>query len=297
MKIGFIGLGVMGKSMALNVLKAGYELTVYDVVRENVDALVQAGAQKGDSPEEVAKQSDVVMTSLPNSAIVESVVLGEQGVLSGLRENGIIVDLSSITPKTIRKISSMAKEKNISVIDAPVSGGAEGAAKGTLTIMAGGDKKVIEKVMPLLESVGKDIKHVGDVGAGDTIKAVNNLLLGINMVATAEALVLGKKAGLDPDIMFDIISKSSGGSYALTAKYEKYISKGHFDPGFMVDLMYKDLQLAIDTAKDLQYPLICGTLSQQMFEAARAEGLGDRDISSVIQLFEKWGKTEVRSEK
>ena len=244
MKVGFIGLGVMGKKMALNVLKSGNDLTVYDVVKENVQDLVNEGAKSANSPAELAAECDLVLTSLPNSFIVENVVLGKNGVFEGAKSGMIYVDLSSITPKSIRKISDIAKEKNISVVDAPVSGGAEGAAKGTLTIMAGGDKEVLDKAMPVLLSIGKEVKHVGSVGAGDTVKAVNNLLLGINMVAAAEALVLGKKAGLDPDVMFEIISKSSGGSYALSAKYEKYISKGNFNLGFMVDLMYKDLEIS-----------------------------------------------------
>jgi len=297
MKIGFVGLGVMGGKMAMNVLKAGHELTVYDIAKENVKPLTDKGAKAGDSAADVAEKSDIIMVSLPNSQIVEGVILGEDGVLEGAKEGSVIIDFSSITPKVIRKISDIASKKGVDVLDAPVSGGAGGAEKGTLTIMVGGKKDVFEKVKPYLESVGSSIKHVGDVGAGDTIKAVNNLLLGINMVATAEALVLGKKAGLNEDVMYDIISKSSGSSYALTAKYEKYISKGNFEPGFMIDLMHKDLQLAVDTAKDLKLPLISGNMSQQIFEAARAEGLGSEDISSVIKIFERWADVEVRSDK
>lgn len=296
MRIGFIGLGVMGKSMAMNILKGGYELTVFDVVKENVDELVKKGAKSGATPSEVATQSDMVLTSLPNAAIVEQVFLGENGILEGMVEGAIYVDLSSITPKSIRYINEMAKKKSVSVVDAPVSGGAEGAEKGTLTIMVGGEQSSLEKVLPVLNCIGKEIKHVGSVGAGDTVKAVNNLLLGANMVAVAEALVLGKKAGLDPDVMFEIISKSSGSSYALTAKYEKYISKGNFNPGFMVNLMHKDLQLAIDTAKDLNYPLLYGNIAQQMFEIAKTEGMGQEDISSVVKIFERWANVEVRSE-
>jgi 3-hydroxyisobutyrate dehydrogenase len=297
MKIGFVGLGVMGGKMAMNVLKAGHELTVYDIAKENVKVLIDKGAEAGDSAADVAEKSDIIMVSLPNSQIVEGVILGEDGVLEGAKEGSVIIDFSSITPKVIRKISDIASNKGVDVVDAPVSGGAGGAEKGTLTIMVGGKKDVFDKVKPYLESVGTSIKHVGDVGAGDTIKAVNNLLLGINMVATAEALVLGKKAGLNEDVMYDIISKSSGSSYALTAKYEKYISKGNFEPGFMIDLMHKDLQLAVDTAKDLKLPLISGNMSQQIFEAARAEGLGSEDISSVIKIFERWADVEVRSDK
>ncbi|SHI32536.1 3-hydroxyisobutyrate dehydrogenase [Dethiosulfatibacter aminovorans DSM 17477] len=296
-KIGFIGLGVMGKNMASNILSAGYELTVYDVIEANVEDMVSKGALAGSSPADVASKSEVVFTSLPNSAIVEAVVLGENGVLSGCEEGTIIVDLSSITPKSIRKIHKICSDKNVEVVDAPVSGGAAGAEKGTLTIMIGGSKEVVEKITHVLSSIGSKINHVGEIGAGDTVKAVNNLLLGANMVAVAEALVLGKKAGLLADTMYDIISKSSGGSYALNAKYDNYISKGNFDPGFMIDLQYKDLQLAIDTAKDLQVPLVTGNMAQQMFEAARAEGFGKEDISAVIKVFEKWADVEVRSEK
>ena len=297
MKIGFVGLGVMGGKMASNVLKAGHKLTVYDIAKENVKTLTDQGAVAGDSAADVAEKSDVIMVSLPNSQIVEGVILGEDGVLEGAKKGSVIIDFSSITPKVIREISEIAAKKGVDVVDAPVSGGAAGAENGTLTIMVGGKKEVFDKVKPYLEAVGNSIKHVGDVGAGDTIKAVNNLLLGINMVATAEALVLGKKAGLKEDVMYDIISKSSGSSYALTAKYEKYISKGNFEPGFMIDLMHKDLQLAVDTAKDLKLPLISGNLSQQIFEAARAEGLGGEDISSVIKIFERWADVEVRSDK
>jgi 3-hydroxyisobutyrate dehydrogenase len=295
-KIGFIGLGVMGKKMALNILKAGYELTVYDVVENNVKDMVTEGASSATSPSDLASKSEVVFTSLPNSAIVEAVVLGENGILSGCKEGTIIVDLSSITPKSIRKIHKICSDKKVEVVDAPVSGGAAGAEKGTLTIMIGGSAEVVEKITPVLSSIGKKINHVGEIGAGDTVKAVNNLLLGANMVAVAEALVLGKKAGLDADTMYDIISKSSGGSYALTAKYDNYIAKGNFEPGFMIDLQYKDLQLAIDTAKDLKVPLIVGNMAQQMFETARAEGLGREDIAAVIKVFEKWADVEVRSE-
>ena len=295
-KIGFIGLGVMGKKMALNILKAGYELTVYDVVEKNVKDMVTEGASSATSAADLASKSEVVFTSLPNSAIVEAVVLGENGILSGCKEGTIIVDLSSITPKSIRKIHKICSDKKVEVVDAPVSGGAAGAEKGTLTIMIGGSAEVVEKITPVLSSIGKKIDHVGEIGAGDTVKAVNNLLLGANMVAVAEALVLGKKAGLDADTMYDIISKSSGGSYALTAKYENYIAKGNFEPGFMIDLQYKDLQLAIDTAKDLKVPLIVGNMAQQMFETARAEGLGREDIAAVIKVFEKWADVEVRSE-
>lgn len=296
MKIGFIGLGVMGKRMATNVLKGKYELAVFDLNKDAVKDLQQLGAKACETPCEVAQNSDVVLTSLPNSAIVENVVLGENGILEGAKEGTVIVDLSSITPKTIQNIAKKASEKGVEVLDAPVSGGAAGAEKGTLTIMVGGKKEVFEKVLPVLNCIGTKVNHVGDVGAGDTVKLVNNLLLGVNMVAVAEALTLGVKAGLKPEILYDIISQSSGSSYALTAKYNNFIAKGNFEPGFMIDLQYKDLQLAVDTSKDLKMPLIIGNLAQQLFEMARAKGLGSEDISAVIKLYEEWTSIKVREE-
>lgn len=296
MKVGFIGLGVMGKSMALNILKGGYELFVSDLNKDAVADLVDNGASKKNCPKEIAEESDVVFLSLPNSNIVEQVVLGENGVLEGSKPGMVIVDLSSITPKTIQNISNIASKKGVEVLDAPVSGGASGAEKGSLTIMVGGSKETLDKIMPVMNLIGDKVNLVGDVGAGDTVKLVNNLLLGANMVAVSEAFALGVKAGLAPEILYDIISKSSGSSYALTAKYKNYIAKGNFEPGFMIDLQYKDLQLAVDTAKDLKVPLTIGNITQQMFEIARAEGLGSKDISAMINVFEKWNEIKVREE-
>ncbi|MCR1899441.1 NAD(P)-dependent oxidoreductase [Irregularibacter muris] len=296
MNIGFVGLGVMGKRMAANVLKGGYSLTVFDLNKEAVKELVDMGAKEGQSPAQAAKEADVVFTSLPNSMIVENVILGKDGVLEGMEEGRTIVDLSSITPKSIQYIAQKAQEKNVQVLDAPVSGGAAGAEKGTLTLMVGGNKEKFEQLLPVLNHIGTKVTHVGDVGAGDTVKLVNNLLLGVNMVAVAEALSLGVKAGLKPEVLYDIISQSSGSSYALTAKYKNFIAKGNFEPGFMIDLQYKDLQLAVDTAKDLKAPLMIGNLSQQMYEMARAKGLGTEDISAVLKLYEEWENVEVREE-
>lgn len=296
MRIGFVGLGVMGKRMAINVLKGGHELSVFDLNKDAVNELVNLGAQEADTYEKLAKDKEIIFTSLPNSAIVESVMLSENGLINSADKNTIIIDLSSITPKTIQNIARRAESKNIKVLDAPVSGGASGAEKGTLTIMVGGEKESFEKSLEVLNCIGSKVYHVGDVGAGDTVKLVNNLLLGVNMVAVTEALSLGVKAGLKPEILYDIISQSSGSSYALTAKYKNFIAKGNFEPGFMIDLQYKDLQLAVDTAKDLKMPLMIGNVSQQMFEIARGKGLGTEDISAVIKIYEELGNILVREE-
>ncbi|KZL91036.1 NAD(P)-dependent oxidoreductase [Clostridium magnum] len=288
MKIGFIGLGVMGRNMANNILKSGHELKVYNRSTKIVKEFEKKGALIGKNPAEVAEECNIIMTSLPNSEIVKNVILGENGVLQGAKAGTVIIDLSSITPKAIKEIAEESEKKGVEVVDAPVSGGSVGAEKGTLTIMAGCKKEVFDKVMSILKCIGEKIYHVGNVGAGDTVKLVNNLLLGANMVAVCEALTLGTKAGLDPEILYEVMSKSSGNSYALTSKYKKFIHERNFDPGFMVDLQYKDLQLAVDTARDLQLPLFMGNLTQQMYEMARSEGLGKEDISSIIKIYEKW---------
>jgi len=296
MKIGFIGLGVMGKNMAANLIKKGYKLKVSDLNKDAVNELKKMGAEEGKNAADVAAGSDIVFTSLPNSQIVEAVVTGKGGILEGAKEGTIYIDLSSITPKAIQNIAKKASEKGVKVLDAPVSGGVAGAQKGTLTIMVGGDEETFNKALPTLNCIGTKVFHVGDIGAGDTIKLVNNLLLGVNMVAVSEALALGVKAGLKPEIMYDIISQSSGSSYALTAKYKNFIAKGNFAPGFTIDLQYKDLQLAVDTAKDLKMPLLIGNVAQQMYEVARAKGLGTEDISAVLKVYEELGNIEVREE-
>lgn len=296
MKVGFLGLGVMGKSMAINILKAGYELTILDTKKDSASELIKLGANVVETNAEVARASDIIFTALPNSTIVQEVATGKDGIFEGANEGLIYIDLSSITPKTIQFIQKEGLKKNISVLDAPVSGGAAGATAGSLTIMAGGDKEAFEKALPVLKTMGKKVILVGDIGAGDTIKLVNNLLLGINMVAVAEAFALGVKAGIKAETMYDIISESSGSSYALTAKYNNYISKGNFKPGFAIDLQHKDLELAVETAKDLKMPLPIGNLAQQMLEIARAKGMGNEDISAAIKLYEEWGNIEVRKE-
>lgn len=294
MKVGFIGLGAMGKPMAKNLLQAGFGLTVYDVNQDAVTQLKEAGANEAALPKDVALASDVVITMLPNFQIVSSVMEGPDGVLAGANEGMILIDMSSVSPTQTRQMVPKASEKGIAYLDAPVSGGVAGAEKGALTIMVGGPVPVVEKVMPVFQAMGKKIYHVGSVGSGDAMKIVNNLLLGINMAALAEALVLGAKAGLDPQMMRDIIGTSSGNSYVLEAKMPNFILKGNFEPGFAIDLQYKDLELAGQTGKDLGVPMYLGNLAQQIFEQARASGLGKKDISAVVEMWEKMVGCEVR---
>jgi 3-hydroxyisobutyrate dehydrogenase len=294
MKLGFIGLGAMGKPMVKRLAAASHEVFVYDVVGSAVDELVRLGMRGCSSPREVAKQAEITFLSLPNSAIVTGVVAGEGGVLSGAAKGHIIIDLSSVDPKTTRRLAAEADKKGIDYMDAPVSGGVSGAEAGTLTIMLGARATSVEKVLPVLSLLGKKIVHVGDVGAGDAVKIVNNLLLGANMAALAEALVLGKRLGLEASTMAEIIGQGSGKSYALEAKMEKFIMKGNFKPGFAVDLQYKDLGLAVDAAKEVKMPLPMTSQALQLFEMARAKGYGNEDMSSVIKVWEELMDIQVR---
>jgi len=295
LKVGFIGIGVMGKPMARNIIVAGYSLFVNDVNETAVQELVNEGAKRVQSPRELAQEVDVVITMLPNGAIVEQVLLGEKGIFAGAKPGFAIIDMSSVAPTFTRKMAKLAFEQQINYIDAPVSGGVKGATEGTLTIMVGGEKDLVERYQPLLEVLGKKIYHVGKVGAGDAVKIVNNLLLGVNMAAAAEAFVLGKKLGLDPKVLLEIISVSSGNSYALEAKMPNFVFKGQFEAGFAIDLQYKDLELAIQTAKEAKVPMILTNVAQQVFEQARAAGLGREDISAVIKPLEDLLSIKVRA--
>jgi 3-hydroxyisobutyrate dehydrogenase len=283
--------------MAKRLRAVGFELSVFDVIEDAVKEMTNLGALSKCSPAEVAAASDIVCFSLPNSVILRNVVTGEGGILSGLKPGALLIDFSSVEPHVSRQLAEAVRNRGGAMIDAPVSGGVAGAESGALTIMVGGSAEDLERARPILNQLGKKISHVGGSGAGQAIKLVNNLLLGTNMAACAEALTLGRKLGLTPETMLEIISQSSGASYALTAKAEKFIFKGDFAPGFAVDLQYKDLELAISTAKGLTMPLFMANQAQQLFELARAKGQGREDISSVIKLYEEAAKIEVRTEK
>ncbi len=294
MQVGIVGLGAMGKHMSANLLKNGYTLHVYDVVPEAIEEIVRLGGLRCSSPKEIAQKADIVITMLPNAQIVESVMTGDNGLLAGGREGQIFIDMSSVAPHSTKKMAGLADKKGIKYMDAPVSGGVTGAEAGTLTIMVGGDEEIFKKVKPILESLGKNIRLIGEVGSGDAVKIVNNLLLGSSMAALAEALVLGLKAGLKPETMYEVIKSSSGRSYALEAKVPDFIFKGEFKKGFPIDLQYKDLELAVETAKNLGVPLPMTNNAQQIYELARVKGLGREDISAVIKVWEDMLGVQVR---
>lgn len=293
--VSFIGIGAMGKPMAQNLIKSGkVKLHIFDLNTAAVAELAALGASPCRSPKELAEVSSVMIMMLPNAAIVESTLTGEQGLLAGAKAGQTIIDMSSVAAVSTKKMAALAAVKGIAYIDAPVSGGVAGAQAGSLTIMVGGDMAAVQAVEPILQVLGKKIYHVGDSGAGDSMKVVNNLLLDINMAAVAEALVLGVKSGLNPQVMVDIIKESSGRSYALEAKADKFVLKNNFTAGFAIDLEYKDLELAMETAKSLEVPLPVGAMAQQVFAMAKAKGLGREDISAVVKVWEELVGVQVR---
>lgn len=284
--IGFIGVGVMGKSMALNLLKAGYPVVAHDLNPKPLDELKQKGAAMGKTSKEVAGQSNVVITMLPNSGDVEKVILGENGVAEGVREGAIVIDMSTIDPSVSRKIAQFLGSKNVKMLDAPVSGGPEGAEAGTLSIMVGGDEGVFHLCENIFKAMGKNIFYCGANGNGTTVKCINNLLTGTYAIVSAEALALGVKAGVDFKTLVAVINESTGQNVFMKRACAAKAFKGDFEPGFMADLAYKDLGIAVNLAKEQSVPLPVGALSHQMFSHLHAAGLGKKDWTIAIKPLE-----------
>jgi len=299
MQIGFIGIGVMGRPMTLNLLKAEHLVTIFarHPEKPEVQEVLDAGAKLAPSARAVAMASDIVITMLPNSPQVEEVITGHQGVLEGARKGLIIIDMSTIAPSMSRRLAQIATEHGAHLLDAPVSGGSQGAVNGTLTIMVGGERKIFEQARPVLEAMGKkeNIFYVGPHGAGEVVKIVNNILCGAIAAAIAESFVLGVKAGADVGMMAEIIGVSSGASWQLANQFPVRAFNGSFQPGFMTDLLHKDLGLALDLAAESQTPVAMTALTRQMYEMARAAGFGREDYTSLLKVLEKMAGVEVRS--
>ena len=283
--IGFIGLGIMGRPMARNLLKAGYPLVVHSRSRGPVDEISKAGAKVGTSPRDVASQSDVVITMLPNSPDVEQVVLGRDGAIEGARPGKVLLDMSTISPLVSQKIGAALAEKSVNMLDAPVSGGEKGAIDGVLSIMVGGDKAVFEKVLPILQAMGKTITHLGPLGAGGFTKLANQIIVAVNLTALGEALTLAKKAGLDRELTLTALAGGLAGSKCLDQKKPNYLADT-YNPGFKIDLHYKDLGLIMESARALGVPLPATAVVQELFSALRVKGRGGFDHSAVITLLE-----------
>ncbi len=292
-KTGFIGLGIMGKPMARNLLKAGYQLVVYDINKEAVKEIVEAGAEEGKSSADVAQQSDIIITMLPNSPEVEQVVLGPDGILAGVRPGTILVDMSSIAPLATRALSEKLAEKGVIMLDAPVSGGEPKAVDGTLAIMAGGPEDAFNKVSDMLSAMGSSVTLVGEIGSGNVTKLANQIIVALNIAAVGEAMVLAKKAGVDPGKVYQAIRGGLAGSTVLDAKMPLILA-GNFKPGFRIELHIKDLMNAIDTANELNVNAVLTEKVLGIMETLRDDGKAKDDHGGLIQYYEKLADTKVR---
>ena len=291
--VGFIGLGNMGGPMAINLIKAGFSLSVFDLMPTSVERLTAAGAQAAATAADAVQNVDVVVSMLPASKHVESLYLGEAGLLSKIAPGTLIIDSSTIAPESTRKVADAANARGLSMIDAPVSGGVAGAQGGTLTFIVGGSDTALAQARPLLEAMGKNIFHAGDAGAGQVAKICNNMLLSVLMSGTAEALQLGVNNGLDPSVLSDIMRKSSGGNWALEV-YNPYPgvmetapASRDYEGGFLVDLMIKDLGLAMASALDTGTATPMGSLARSLYVAHGDNGFGQVDFSSIQKLFQR----------
>lgn len=283
--VGFIGLGIMGRPMARNLLKAGYPLVVHNRSRAPVEELVAAGARAAASPRDVAAQCEVLITMLPNSPDVEQVALGPGGIAEGARQGLIFVDMSTISPIVTQKVGQALAVRGVRMLDAPVSGGEKGAIDGTLSIMVGGERAVFDAVLPIFQTLGKTITYLGPLGFGGFTKLANQIIVAVNLTALGEALTLARKAGLDRELTLKALAGGLAGSRCLEQKAANYVSNT-YAPGFRVDLHFKDLGLIMEAARALGVPLPTTAVVQELFNALRVKGRGGLDHSAVITLLE-----------
>ena len=293
-KIGFIGIGIMGYHMSRNLVEAGYSIVAYDINEEAVNRLVELGAQKGQSGQQVAAFSDLVITMLPDSPDVEKAALGPGGIIEGAHPGLIFIDMSTIAPDISVKVAEKLAEKGVRCLDAPVSGGEVGAQKATLSIMVGGPQDLFDEVAPVFAVLGKTVTLCGPLGAGQTVKACNQIQVALNFVGMAEALVLGAKAGVDPEIIIKVLSGGYAQTRVMDVRGPKVI-EGNFTPGFKSKFHYKDLNIIMDTARRLHVPLPATAVAHELFSALLAAGGGDLDHSAIIKVIEALAGVEARS--
>lgn len=291
--IGFVGLGIMGRPMARNLMAAGYQLTVLDIVTSAMDELVAEGAKAGTSPRDVAAHTDVLITMLPDSPQVQEVYAGSDGAFEALREGWLAIDMSSIAPGTARELAERATAAGAEMLDAPVSGGDKGAIAGTLSIMLGGSEAAAERARPLLEVLGSTIVHCGPAGAGQVTKVCNQVVVGVVIEAVSEALVLGAKAGVDPARIADVLQGGLAATKVLEMRRDNFLS-GSFDPGFRIRLHLKDLKNALELARDAGVALPAAAEVEQLMRAADANGRGDYDHSGLVTVLEDLAGSKVR---
>jgi 2-hydroxy-3-oxopropionate reductase len=293
MNIGFIGLGIMGKPMAKNLLKAGHKLVVYDIVAPNVKELVEAGATAGESPKDVASQCELIITMLPNSPHVKQAVVGKNGVIEGAKPGSVLVDMSSIAPLVSCEVAAALAGKGIEMLDAPVSGGEPKAIDGTLAIMVGGKEAVFERVKDVLLKMGASAVLCGKIGAGNVTKLANQIIVALNIAAMSEAFVLATKSGVDPERVFNAIKGGLAGSTVLNAKAPMVLD-GNYKPGFRIELHIKDLQNALDTAHETGVPIPLTSQVMEMMQALKVDGKQGEDHGGLIQFYEKLAGVKVR---
>ena len=292
MKIGFIGLGIMGKPMSKNLLKAGYELIVNDRNTVAVAELVALGAEKADTAKEVAEKTDIIVTMLPNSPHVKTVCLGENGISSGAKAGTIVIDMSSIAPLASREVSAELAKFGIDLLDAPVSGGEPKAIDGTRSVMVGGNKETFDKCYDIMKTMAGSVVYVGEIGAGNITKLANQIIVALNIAAMSEALVLAKKAGVDPELVYKAIRGGLAGSTVLDAKAPMVLDR-RFDPGFRIELHIKDLQNALDTSHELAASLPLTSQVMEMMLGLKADGHEKEDHSALVKYYEKLNNLEV----
>ncbi|HBL78034.1 MAG: 2-hydroxy-3-oxopropionate reductase [Bacteroidetes bacterium GWF2_42_66] len=294
-KIGFVGLGIMGKPMAKNLIKAGYDLIVYDIMQPAVAELVALGAKAASAPKEVAVECDTIITMLPNGPEVREVVTGANGLLQGAKEGCIIIDMSSIAPLVSKEMYNECKKKSVRFVDAPVSGGEPKAIDGTLAIMVGCDVGDFAFCEPILKCVGASVVRTGEIGSGNVTKLANQIIVALNIAALSEALVLATKSGVDPKLIFDAIKGGLAGSTVMNAKTPMILNR-NFNPGFKIKLHIKDLANAIETGHQVGVPLPLTTAVMEMMQALKIDGKEENDHAGLIQYFEKLAQIEVKSQ-
>lgn len=286
-KLGLIGLGNIGEPVCRQLIEEGYEVSVYDANGEAVARLEDTAAEPASSPKALASVADVVLLSLPNSAVVEEVVLGEDGLIGSLSPGNVLIDTSSSKPSSTRMLSDRLAQAGIDMLDAPVSGGVMRAREGTLSVMVGGRREVFERCSPILRAFGGQIFFLGDHGAGHLAKALNNLLSATTLASAAEAVILAERAGLSPDTFVEVINASNGRSYSTEVKFPTYILDRSFDDGFATALMNKDLKIALEAAAEIDFPMLVGSTVAQVWQAAVARGNGARNHTEIYAFLEE----------
>lgn len=292
-KIGFIGLGIMGKPMATNLMGAGYQVTGYDIDQHAMKTMAEKGVGQASSPKEAAKSADAVITMLPSDQIVEEVATGKDGALEGMGKGAILVDMSTISPSTAMRVAEKLEEKGMEMLDAPVSGGDVGAKEGTLSIMVGGKQEIFERMLPVLQKMGKNVSHVGDHGAGQVAKAANQIIVALTIEAVAEALIFAKKSGVDPKRVRDALMGGFAQSRVLDLHGQRMLDR-NFEPGGRVALHKKDTEIAMSMARELGMYLPGTALVSQLWNTVAAHGGLNWDHSSLVKVLELMSETEVR---